>query len=97
MGDKTVTLRANLKRMYGMTLDEYDQMLAAQSNGCAICGKSPEENGKRLAVDHNHNTGEVRGLLCQGCNTALGLLNDNPATLRLATSYLEERGHYGDD
>lgn len=80
-----------------MSLEDYDQLLLDQNNGCAVCGKSPEDNGKRLAVDHNHTTGEVRGLLCNNCNTGLGQLGDNPATLRLALRYLEERGHYGDD
>ncbi len=90
-------VEVNLRRNYGITLADYDRILDDQNNGCAICGKTPEENKQRLAVDHNHTTGEVRGLLCKNCNTAIGLLGDNPSTLRLATRYLEERGHYGDD
>ncbi|TAE75120.1 MAG: hypothetical protein EAZ84_09905 [Verrucomicrobia bacterium] len=86
-----------LKNRFNLTLSDYDSLLEQQGNGCAICGKSPEENGKRLAVDHNHRTGEVRGLLCTACNTAIGLLSDSPSTLRSATRYLEERGNYADD
>lgn len=85
----------NLRRQYGISPLDYEALLASQDNGCAICGKSPELNGQYLAVDHNHTTGEIRGLLCQPCNTGIGLLNDSPSQLRLALRYLEERGHYG--
>ena len=61
----------NLKQ-YGITLTEYNEKLKTQGGGCAVCGKTPEENGRRLAVDHNHETGKVRGLLCIGCNVGLG-------------------------
>lgn len=86
---------SKLRSRFGMSVEDYDRILAAQNNGCAICGKSPSENGKRLSIDHNHDTGKVRGLLCQPCNTGIGLLNDSPSQLRLALRYLEERGHYG--
>ncbi len=58
-----------LKRTYGITVDEYDRLLASQSGGCAICGGL--SGGKNLAVDHDHGTGEVRGLLCKRHNTAI--------------------------
>lgn len=77
---------------YGLTLAEYDEMLLAQGNGCAICGKTPEENGKRLAVDHDHETGENRGLLCRQCNTGIGLLGDNYEGVRQAMLYLRKWG-----
>jgi hypothetical protein len=86
-----------LQKNYGITLEGYDRLLEGQDNGCAICGKTPEENGQRLAVDHNHDTGKVRGLLCGQCNTGIGNLGDSPARLRLAIRYLEQRGHYGSD
>lgn len=57
-----------LIRTYGITLDQYNEMLEAQGGGCGICGKTPEEEGKALAVDHNHETREIRGILCQYCN-----------------------------
>ncbi len=62
--------RSKLKNRYGLTPDEYDEMFEAQSGRCAICGSPPE--GKRLSVDHDHQTDEVRGLLCQPCNLVLG-------------------------
>ena len=78
-----------LLRYFNITLAEYDEMLEGQGGGCAICGMTPEDNGKRLAVDHDHETDEVRGLLCNNCNTGIGLLQDNPAVLRSAANYLE--------
>ena len=58
-----------LRRTYGITIDEYDRLLASQSGGCAICGG--QSGGKNLAVDHDHKTGAVRGLLCKRHNTAI--------------------------
>lgn len=68
----------------------YDQLLAKQGGKCAICGE--EANGNRLAVDHNHETGEIRGLLCHQCNTGLGSFRDNPQLLKQAIAYLGEKG-----
>ena len=75
---------------YGITLDTYHATLEAQDNRCAICGKTPEENGKRICVDHDHETNEIRGLLCNRCNRVLGFVQDNPSLLRNAASYLEQ-------
>lgn len=58
-----------LRSNYGLTVDEYDQLLEAQGGGCAICGG--QSGGKHLAVDHDHSTGEVRGLLCKRHNSAI--------------------------
>jgi hypothetical protein len=70
-----------LQRKFGISLDEYDAMLKSQSGVCAICAK-PCATGKRLAVDHNHKTGAVRGLLCSSCNIKLGWLEKyRPAVL----------------
>jgi len=77
-----------LKKVYGISLEQYDDMLEAQDNMCFICEKTPEDNGKRLGVDHNHITNEVRGLLCDNCNTAIGLLQDDPELCTLAAEYL---------
>lgn len=64
-------------------------MLEAQEGVCAICGKpETKPNAKYLAVDHNHETGVIRGLLCNNCNRALGLLGDNVETLQNAINYL---------
>ena len=79
-----------LKRNYGLTFEEFDSMLSKQDNCCAICkGKEPYGRHKRFTVDHNHKTGEVRGLLCNRCNTALGLVEDNIHTLKSMIQYLE--------
>lgn len=92
--EKRVGKRANVLRSnYGLTLDDYNRMLAEQNGVCAIC-KQPERatikgGGLRpLAVDHCHKTGKVRGLLCMHCNQALGKFNDNPGILASAISYL---------
>ena len=60
----------------------------SQGNSCAICGAKPK--GRRLAVDHDHKTGKIRGLLCMPCNTALGKFRDDPKLLRKAIKYLEK-------
>ena len=72
---------------YGITLEDYNKMLSEQGGVCAICGKK-EKGNKRLAVDHDHDTGKIRGLLCGNCNIGLGSYNDDPATLIKAASYL---------
>ncbi len=90
--------RANgLMSNYGITVEEYDILLDKQNNTCQICGTDTPGHRGRFHVDHNHSTGEVRGLLCHACNTGIGLLKDNPTTLRLAAEYLEENGFYGND
>jgi CRISPR/Cas system-associated protein Cas10 (large subunit of type III CRISPR-Cas system) len=77
-----------LKKKYGITMEQYDEMLVAQHHGCKICGVSPEEHGKNLAVDHCHDTGQIRGLLCSYCNTAIGLFKEDLANFRKAMQYL---------
>jgi hypothetical protein len=79
----------HLRHQYGITLAEYNDMLAAQGGGCAICGAERSVDGRTLAVDHCHATGRVRGLLCARCNYALGLIDDRPELLRRAAVYLE--------
>ena len=87
--------RKTIKHKYGITLKDYDQMLETQNGACAICHRFEtrcHQNGsvKRLAIDHNHKTGKVRGLLCEKCNHALGLLGDTKEVLLRAALYLEE-------
>jgi len=79
----------HLKRSYGITLNEYNQMLADQNHKCITCGTT-EPGGKhgKFMVDHCHNTGKVRGLLCKGCNIALGEVGDNISTLQKMIQYL---------
>ncbi|MFE1451898.1 endonuclease VII domain-containing protein [Streptomyces olivaceoviridis] len=76
-----------LKRNYGMTLKEYEERLAAQGGRCAICRDAPTK--KRLHVDHNHETGAIRDLLCEWCNHAIGKAREDPARLRAMAEYLE--------
>ena len=72
----------HLKSNYGITLETYETMLTSQDGVCAACGRSPEqERHKVLHVDHCHNSEVIRGLLCSRCNTALGLVEDDPMRL----------------
>lgn len=76
------------KRLYGITLAEYNEMLEAQKGSCAICGEPPKEHHRSLAVDHDHNTGEIFGLLCTPCNKNLIGRIRNPALFERAAEYL---------
>jgi len=79
-----------LKRFYNMTLEDYSLLLNKQDNKCAICAIHIEEYGKdSFVVDHCHSSGKVRGLLCQQCNTGLGMFKDNPNSLQTAIEYLK--------
>lgn len=80
-----------LKKKCGITEADYGEMLCKQKNRCAICKKSPEDFKFCLAVDHNHDNGKVRGLLCVKCNTAIGSLN-NIKILRSAIKYFKLHG-----
>jgi len=80
-------------KSYGLTLEKYNAMLEAQNGGCAICGSKTaktKRNG-RFCVDHDHQTGEVRGLLCAPCNRGIGLLQDSVTIMEAATKYLSRR------
>lgn len=82
-----------LQKQFGISLEEYNALLIKQNDGCAICGSKEIStfNGKvkAMSVDHNHKTGEVRGILCHKCNTALGLFAESPQLLERAISYLK--------
>lgn len=82
----------SLKRKYGLTQKEYTEMLDKQKGVCAICGGVCT---RRLAVDHDHETGKVRGLLCNNCNRGLGHFQDNVGFLDAAIRYLKEGGSCG--
>jgi hypothetical protein len=85
-GRTAAAREGHLRRKFGITQADYDALLERQGGGCAICGKPP---GKiSLHVDHDHETGEVRGLLCVGCNNALGQFHDDPALLDRAIDYV---------
>lgn len=87
--DPLVQRRSELKRLYGITLEEYSEIFAQQGEVCAIC-KNECQTKKSLSVDHDHKTGKVRGLLCNGCNTSIGHFKDSPDLLRRAIKYLED-------
>jgi hypothetical protein len=77
-------------KKYGITVDEFDKMRIAQNFCCALCGKHEVETPRKgLCVDHNHDTGKVRKLLCESCNQALGLFYENVKTLEKAVEYLK--------
>ena len=78
-----------LNRLYGISLEIYNEMIIFQKSKCLGCGKHQLELEKALCVDHNHITGKVRGLLCAGCNIAIGTVKENPETLRQLAEYLE--------
>lgn len=89
-GEKDKMRERHLRRKYGISLATYQVLLQSQSGGCAICAK-PEPIGRMLDVDHDHATGEVRGLLCQNCNRMLGYAYDDTARLARAIDYLSRR------
>jgi|ERR1700722_4220582 len=78
-------------RAYGMTLEDYRRMVAAQGGLCAICRKKQlgDKRTKHSHVDHCHKTGKVRGILCGNCNIGIGKFNDNPELLDRAAAYLD--------
>ena len=84
--------RTRTLRQYGITPTDYDRLLDKQGGGCAICGVEFGHAGSpRLAVDHCHQTGRVRGLLCSNCNQGLGKFGDDPSRLDRAGVYLRTR------
>lgn len=91
----------HLRSSFGIGLAEYSAMVAAQDNKCAICGNPETEMRKgvvkALAVDHDHVTGAIRGLLCVRCNTGIGKLRDDPETLRAAADYIERHAQRTDN
>lgn len=81
------TRKYHLKERYGITLEEFDEMVARQGGLCAICREAPATD-----VDHDHTSGRARGILCEPCNGTIGLFHDDPAIIRRAIAYLIEHG-----
>lgn len=82
-----------LKNLYGLTPEEYQKLCDVQENRCKICGETPPKTSSRkmkLAIDHSHKKGHIRGLLCHRCNLVLGNFNDDPHLFRQALVYLSE-------
>lgn len=79
----------NIRRKYGISISEYDELVKGQNGVCAICNNHPTNScGKKLHIDHCHTTGKIRGLLCGQCNTALGSFKDDINVIRNAINYL---------
>lgn len=87
-------MRCRLKKQYGISMGDYERMHSRQGGKCAICGR-PEETVRRsgeprqLSVDHDHDTGAVRALLCHKCNAGIGFFRDDASLLREAIKYIE--------
>lgn len=77
----------HIKAKYGMSFKDYERLAEAQGRKCAICA-SPEPSGRLLNIDHDHQTGKVRGLLCASCNRGIGLLGDSSERVAAAARYL---------
>lgn len=89
----------SIVRLYSITEEEVQEMMNNQKGCCKICNESLSyhNSSTHYSIDHNHITGEVRGLLCCSCNSGLGFLKDSPAILKKALDYLIEKGYYGKD
>jgi len=81
----------NLKKKYGITPEEYDEMLKNQNGVCKICGTDIPKGKGRFHIDHCHRTDKIRGLLCNNCNSMLGFINDNSFILIKAIRYLSSQ------
>lgn len=84
-----------LRRLYGITFDEYLSMLARQGGKCALCGKSADDYKRWLHVDHNHKTGRIRGLLCHVCNVILGVWFEDKERFTKTMEYLDAEHRQG--
>ncbi len=89
--NKDMVKDRTLRRKYGITLEQFNGMLGKQGGHCALCPTLPsEQKNGTLVVDHCHATGKIRGLLCNPCNTAIGLLKEDKEVLKRAIGYLTE-------
>lgn len=86
----------HIKKQYNMTREEHNSLLVSQNHKCAICGVDEKEAAKqKLYVDHCHVSGQVRELLCHGCNASLGLMKESIQTLTKAIAYLDKHNKNG--
>lgn len=82
--------RSNLRLKFGMTLEQYNEILMRQNFSCAICCRHVSQFNRRLCVDHDHDTGRIRGLLCTHCNVILAQLGDNKESVQRVLDYLND-------
>ncbi len=85
-------LKRNLKKLYKLSLEDYNNLIKQQNGLCKICRRT-NTSGRRLSVDHNHSTGKVRGLLCGPCNVAIGMLQEDSRRLTTVIEYLKQSEH----
>lgn len=78
-----------MRKQYGISMKQFNELFEFQDGKCGICMTELNQNRRRTNIDHDHETGKVRGLLCSGCNTGLGQLGDNIEGLKKALYYLE--------
>ena len=83
----------HLKRQYKITIEQYNGMFVKQNGKCAICNKHQQELSRNLAIDHNRETGKIRGLLCDSCNMGIGKFFENEKWLLEAANYLKITNH----
>lgn len=84
---KRRTINRRIKQ-FGINEEEYNKMVDKVNNRCEICGRHTKELEKSLCIDHDHNTGKIRGLLCSDCNVAIGRFKDNINSIKNAIKYL---------
>ncbi len=82
------------KQKYGISLEDYNKMFQEQNGCCAICKTHQAELKNKLSIDHCHKTERIRGLLCQKCNHAIGLLNDDPDLIESAKEYVSLQAEF---
>lgn len=82
--------KSQLKKLYGLTLEQYNQLFQDQNGKCAICQVHQTDVKRTFNVDHNHKTGKIRGLLCSLCNSGMGGLQDDIVLLEAAINYLRK-------
>lgn len=87
---KDLVWENNIQKKYGISKEDYDEILKSQNGGCAICGTDKQVGRGRLHVDHCHTSNKVRGILCSKCNAGIGQLNDSIELLSSAIKYLED-------
>jgi hypothetical protein len=86
MKQRKASYKYSIKKLYGLSLEDFENILELQDGVCRIC-KRPD---RRLCVDHDHTTGKVRGILCATCNKGLGLFQDNENLMKEAAKYIED-------
>lgn len=92
---KEAKRNSRFKTKYGISLENYRDILDSQDGGCASCGVKPNPGEPRLAIDHNHETGQVRGVLCRGCNTALGFVKEDRNIMLALVKYIDSWNNQG--